>query len=229
MPGVAVSQSGSIGSQTQVRIRGAEANQVLVLIDGIKANDPAGNDEFGFQDLTTWDVDRIEVVRGAQSALWGSDALAGVINVITRQPDEELSAGGFAEGGTFDTVAAGGRVGGKRALGTRAGLSVSGSRFRRIQQLAHGRRRRWLREHDGVADAGGPSARQPGPGLCRPLHRAPPKSSTAATSCHGPASRLLAMNPMWTLGYFGAGGTLRLLDDRWTQSLRAALDDDRHG
>ena len=103
VPGVTVSRSGSIGSQTQVRVRGAEANQVLVLIDGIEANDPAGNDEFAFQDLTTWDVERIEVVRGPQSALWGSDALSGVINVITRQPTEEFSAASFAEVGAYGT------------------------------------------------------------------------------------------------------------------------------
>jgi vitamin B12 transporter len=92
VPGIAVSRSGGIGSQTQVRVRGAEANQVLVLIDGVEANDPAGNDEFAFQHLTTWDVERIEVVRGPQSALWGSDALAGVVNVITRPPTEEFLA-----------------------------------------------------------------------------------------------------------------------------------------
>ena len=72
VPGVAVSRAGGTGSQTQVRVRGAEANQVLVLIDGIRANDPGGNDEFAFESLTTWDVDRIEVVRGPQSALWAS-------------------------------------------------------------------------------------------------------------------------------------------------------------
>ena len=103
VPGVAISQSGSIGSQTQLRMRGAEANQVLVLIDGIEANDPAGNAEFAFENLGTWDIDRIEVVRGAQSGLWGSDALAGVINVITQRPDEKLSVSGFGEGGAFDT------------------------------------------------------------------------------------------------------------------------------
>jgi vitamin B12 transporter len=103
---------------------GAEANQVLVLIDGIEANDPAGNDEFAFQDLTTWDVERIEVVRGPQSALWGSDALAGVVNVITRQPTEEFSAGGFAEGGAYATYSAGGRVSGE-VLGARAGSPVT--------------------------------------------------------------------------------------------------------
>ncbi len=124
VPGVAISQSGSIGSQTQLRMRGAEANQVLVLIDGIEANDPAGNAEFAFENLGTWDIDRIEVVRGAQSGLWGSDALAGVINVITRQPDETLSVSGFGEGGSFGTWSAGTRISGA-LLGTRAGLSVS--------------------------------------------------------------------------------------------------------
>ena len=124
MPGVAVSRSGGIGSQAQVRVRGAEANHLLVLIDGIEANDPAGNDEFAFQNLTTWDVERIEVVRGPQSALWGSDALAGVVNIITRQPTAAFSAGGFAEAGAYDTYSAGGRVAGQ-VLGTRAGLSLS--------------------------------------------------------------------------------------------------------
>ena len=109
VPGVTVSRSASVGSQTQVRIRGSEANQVLVLVDGIEANDPAGNDEFAFQDLTTWDVERIEVVRGPQSALWGSDALSGVINVITRQPTEEFSAASFAEVGSYGTSNLGGR------------------------------------------------------------------------------------------------------------------------
>ena len=124
VPGFTVSRSGSIGSQTQVRVRGAEANQVLVLIDGIEANDPAGNDEFAFQDLTTWDVERIEVVRGPQSALWGSDALSGVVNVITRQPTGEFAAEGFAEAGAFDTSTLGGRLAGE-LLGARAGLSLS--------------------------------------------------------------------------------------------------------
>jgi vitamin B12 transporter len=124
VPGFAVSRSGSIGAQTQIRVRGAEANQVLVLIDGIEANDPAGNDEFAFQDLTTWDVERIEVVRGPQSALWGSDALAGVVNIITREPTGEFSADGFAELGAFDTGAIGANVMGAVG-GTRTGFSLS--------------------------------------------------------------------------------------------------------
>ena len=109
VPGVAVSRQGPPGTVTEVRVRGAEANQVMVLIDGIKANDPAFTDTFSFTDLTAFDVQRIEVVRGPQSALWGSDAMAGVINVITRRPDEGTSTEAFLEGGSFETIVAGGR------------------------------------------------------------------------------------------------------------------------
>ncbi len=83
IPGFAVSQQGSRGAVTQVRVRGAEANQVLVLIDGIEANDVSQGSEFNFAHLNADQIERIEIVRGPQSALWGSDALAGVINIIT--------------------------------------------------------------------------------------------------------------------------------------------------
>ena len=109
VPGVAVSRQGPAGTVTEVRIRGAEANQVMVLIDGIKANDPAFTDTFSFTDLTSFDVERVEVVRGPQSALWGSDAMAGVINVITRRPEQGATTEAFLEGGSFETINAGGR------------------------------------------------------------------------------------------------------------------------
>ena len=88
IPGLSVNQSGPIGSATQIRIRGAEANHTLVLIDGFNANDPAIGSEFNFADLTTFDVDQIEVVRGSQTALYGSDTIGGVINLITSTPDK---------------------------------------------------------------------------------------------------------------------------------------------
>ena len=81
--GFAVSQQGSQGAVTQLRARGAEANQILVLIDGVEANDIAQGSEFDFSQLSTSDIERIEIVRGPQSALWGSDALAGVVHVVT--------------------------------------------------------------------------------------------------------------------------------------------------
>lgn len=103
VPGFAVSQQGSEGAISQLRVRGAEANQVLVLINGIEANDPAQGSEFDFSQLTTHDIERIEIVRGPQSALWGSEAMAGVIHIIT-MPGAEVS--GFeigAEAGSFST------------------------------------------------------------------------------------------------------------------------------
>ena len=89
VPGLNVSRQGSAGNITQVRVRGAEANQVLVIIDGVEANDPATGSEFNFAHLSAHGVERIEVLRGPQSSLWGSDAIAGVINIITSRKAED--------------------------------------------------------------------------------------------------------------------------------------------
>jgi len=104
VPGFSVSQAGTFGSQTQVRVRGAEANHVLVLIDGVRANDPASGDEFRWEFLSTSNVERVEIVRGPQSSLWGSDAVSAVVNVITRSGDDRHDIEAYAEGGTFDTL-----------------------------------------------------------------------------------------------------------------------------
>lgn len=103
VPGITVSNAGGVGKQTQLRMRGAEGNHVMVMIDGVEANDLAGNDEFEFGNLSTADIERIEVVRGPQSSLWGSDALAGVINIITRKDDGPFHAEASLEGGSFGT------------------------------------------------------------------------------------------------------------------------------
>ena len=87
VPGLNVSTQGSLGSVTQVRIRGAEASHVLVVIDGIEVNDPAISSEFNFAHLPADNIERIEILRGPQSSLWGSDALAGVINIVTKNAD----------------------------------------------------------------------------------------------------------------------------------------------
>jgi len=104
VPGFAVSHVGTTGSQTQVRVRGAEANHVLVLIDGVRANDPASGDEFRWELLSTSNIERIEIIRGPQSSLWGSDALSAVVHVITQSADGRPGINAYAEGGSFDTV-----------------------------------------------------------------------------------------------------------------------------
>ncbi len=104
VPGLGVSRAGGPGSQTQVRVRGAEANHVLVLIDGVRANDPAQGDELRFEYLTTSGIERIEVIRGPQSALWGSEAVAGVINIITDPGRVADNFGMLAEAGENDST-----------------------------------------------------------------------------------------------------------------------------
>ena len=103
VPGFSVSQSGGPGSQTQVRVRGAEANQLLVLMDGVRANDPAASGEFQYQFALTSNIERIEIIRGPQSATWGSDAIAGVINIIRKKDVKNKYLSGNIEAGSFDS------------------------------------------------------------------------------------------------------------------------------
>ncbi len=107
VPGFSVSQAGGVGSQTQIRVRGAEANQLLVLIDGVRANDPAASDEFQYQFALTSNIERIEIIRGPQSATWGSDAMAGVINIIRKRDADSSYITGNVEAGSFSTLNAG--------------------------------------------------------------------------------------------------------------------------
>lgn len=111
-PGVAVNRSGQVGAVTQVRIRGAEGNHTLVFIDGIEANDPVSGSEYNFADLMTWDLERVEVLRGPQSALYGSEAIGGVINVATLDPESGFDARGQVQAGSFGTTQFGGTVSG---------------------------------------------------------------------------------------------------------------------
>jgi len=108
VPSVAVASTGPLGAQTQVRIRGAEASQTLTFIDGIKANDPASGGEFRWETLLADGLDKVEVLRGPQSALWGSEAIGGVVNVITRAPTAGTALFGKAEAGSFGTWNLGG-------------------------------------------------------------------------------------------------------------------------
>jgi vitamin B12 transporter len=86
IPGVNVANTGGLGKSTSVFIRGADSNKTLVVIDGVEVNDLSNiSGGYGFQNLMANNIERIEVLRGSQSALWGSDAIGGVINIITKQ------------------------------------------------------------------------------------------------------------------------------------------------
>ncbi|MDP1777479.1 MAG: TonB-dependent receptor [Brevundimonas sp.] len=102
VPGLSVVRSGAFGGVAQVRMRGASPGKTLVLVDGVPVNDPAEvNGAFDFSGFELSDIERIEVLSGPQSSLWGSDAIGGVIAFTTRDL-EGFSA--EAEAGSFGTV-----------------------------------------------------------------------------------------------------------------------------
>ena len=107
VPSVAIARNGGVGSQTSVFIRGGESSQTLVLIDGVRINDPSSpNAAFDFGALLTGNIDRVEVLRGPNSVIWGSQAIGGVISVRTAEPTEKLTVNALAEVGSYDTAQA---------------------------------------------------------------------------------------------------------------------------
>jgi len=113
-PGITFSRGGGPGNATSIFIRGADSDHTVVLIDGVVLNDPSligGNFDFG--NLLVGDTSRIEILRGGQSTLYGSQAIGGVINIITTEPEPGLGADVQAEGGSLGTALAKGGVGGK--------------------------------------------------------------------------------------------------------------------
>lgn len=114
VPGVTFNRNGGIGTAAGVSIRGAQSDQTLVLIDGIKLNDPSSiGGGFDFGPLLTGNISRIEVVRGSQSVLYGSQAIGGVVNLLTREPTEDLGVFARAEYGGRDTAEVVGNVSGR--------------------------------------------------------------------------------------------------------------------
>lgn len=111
--GLTVFSNGGPGSSASVRIRGSNSDQVLVLIDGAIMNS-ATLGSFNFANLTTDNIERIEILRGAQSMLWGADAMGGVINITTKKGGATPSANGFFEYGSFSSIREGAQVSGQK-------------------------------------------------------------------------------------------------------------------
>lgn len=127
VPGMNIVQSGGPGKQTSVFVRGTNSNHVLVLIDGMNAADPSTpNGSFNFAHLLAAAIDRVEVVRGPMSSLYGSDAIGGVINVITRKGSGPASGSASIQAGTFRTDAESANIQGGQG---RVNYNVSVDRF----------------------------------------------------------------------------------------------------
>lgn len=134
VPGVRLAPLGGIGQQSTAFLRGNSGRSTLVLLDGVPINDVSEpNGSFNFGNDLLFDIERVEVVRGPASSLYGSAALGGVINLVTRRApaDRAVQAFGEAAGGSQRTfrggVGAGGTVGAFDYLGTVANLSTQGS------------------------------------------------------------------------------------------------------
>lgn len=112
-PSVTFARNGGVGSATSLYIRGAESHHTVVLIDGVKLNDPSSTQGgFNSGNLLVGDVSRIEVLRGAQSTLWGSQAIGGVVNIVTAEPTTPFTSTLSAEAGARKTGYLRGAVGG---------------------------------------------------------------------------------------------------------------------
>ena len=121
VPGFNVVRTGSFGGQTSVFVRGGESNFNLVLVDGVQINQPGGTMDFA--DLTTANVERVEIVRGPGSVLYGAEAVTSIIHIITTQGQGRPRANFQIEGGTFNSYLSNGSISG----GTeRVGYALSG-------------------------------------------------------------------------------------------------------
>ena len=148
-PGVRFNRTGSTGSVAGISIRGAETTQTLVLIDGVKVNDPSGiGDGYDFGHLLTGNISRIEVLRGSNSVVHGSQAIGGVVNLMTATPEAGFTGRASAEYGYSDTVNAKADVSGTAG---RVSGGIGGAYFRTdgISSAAVGYRARRLQEFRG--------------------------------------------------------------------------------
>ncbi|MEM7281771.1 MAG: TonB-dependent receptor [Pseudomonadota bacterium] len=112
-PGVTINQNGTFGGSASVRIRGASSEQTLVIVDGVVVNDPTSpGGGFNFARLDPVNIERIEVLKGPQSTLWGTDAIGGVVNIVTKQAGSGVGGRVFAQAGSFGSLRGGAEVGG---------------------------------------------------------------------------------------------------------------------
>ena len=153
-PGVTVSRTGGIGTVTALRIRGAEGEQTLTIIDGIRVNDPSSpGGAFDFGTLLAGSIDRIEILRGPNSVPWGSQAIGGVVNITTARPTQGLQARGSVEYGSHDSVYANAGLSGGTGPVT-AALTGGYLRTDGISAAANGTERDGFRQYGATGKVG---------------------------------------------------------------------------
>lgn len=103
VPDISFTSNGGFGQQTSLYLRGFRQRETVFMIDGIRINDPTNLNGISVEHLLPVDVERIEIIKGSQSGVWGADAVAGVINIITKKPKKGFSANSYAEYGSFVT------------------------------------------------------------------------------------------------------------------------------
>ncbi|WP_150290605.1 TonB-dependent receptor plug domain-containing protein [Sphingobium estronivorans] len=137
-PGVRFSRNGGVGGVTGVSLRGAETTQTLVLIDGVKVNDTSGiGDMYDFGNLLTGNIQRIEILRGSNSIVYGSQAIGGVVNVMTGTPGEDFAGNASVDYGYRDTLDAKADISGTSGIAS-GGVGVAYFRTDGISAASNG-------------------------------------------------------------------------------------------
>jgi len=224
VPGLDVVRSGGSGQSSSIFMRGADSRHTLVLIDGVELNDPSttgGEYNFGF--LTTDNIERIEVLRGPQSTLYGSQAMGGVINIITKRGSGRLTGFASAEGGSFYTAKESGGISGSTDLFNYS-LTLSRLDSSGISAAAS---RQGNSEEDGYQNSSvaGRLGITPTQNSDIDLSLRYTKSRNGADNGGGAGAddpnRVMRTDEL----QFRAQGTLALFNDLWEQKLGVSLND----
>ncbi|WP_353205484.1 TonB-dependent receptor [Sphingomonas sp.] len=223
-PGVTVTRNGGIGTVTAVRIRGAEGEQTLTIIDGIRVNDPSSpGGAFDFGTLLAGSIDRIEILRGPNSVPWGSQAIGGVVNIVTATPSQGAQARGQIEYGAHNSLYANAGLSGGTGPLT-AAFNGGYLRTDGISAAANGTERDGFRQYGATGKVGVELA----PGIGIDVRGFYADSRTQYDSAFPPPAYVVSDSPAYSTAqeaYGYAGAHANLLDDRFRNRVAFTIAD----